>query len=119
MTSGAEHVPKGELLLRVRTERDAVTALLASLPPAALLRSDAIGRWSVRDLLAHFVAHEQRALAEIAAARRGERLPSELADVDEFNAGAVLAWSALGPEEARAAWDQSHRLRSRPSSPPA
>src|SRR4030095_374046 len=61
-----EHIGKSELLLRLRTSRDPVASLLAAIPPAAFLQSDTIDRWSVRDLLAHFVAHEQRALAEIA-----------------------------------------------------
>ncbi len=109
MTSRAEHIGKSELLLRIRTARDTVALLLTAIPPAAFLQPDAIGRWSVRDLLAHFVAHEQRALAEIAAARRGERLASDSTGMNEFNAGAVFAWAAFQPAEARAAWDQSYR----------
>jgi hypothetical protein len=109
MTSRAEHVGKRELLVRIRTARDAVASLLAAIPPAALRQPDALGRWSVRDLLAHFVAHEQRALAEIAAAQRGERLAIDHAGADEFNAGAAFAWALLQPAEARAAWDRSSR----------
>jgi hypothetical protein len=108
MASRPEHIGKIELLLRIRTARDTVASLLAAIPPAAFLRPDAIDRWSVRDLLAHFVAHEQRALAEIAAARRGERLASDPTGINEFNAGAVFAWASLQPAEARAAWDRSY-----------
>jgi Mycothiol maleylpyruvate isomerase N-terminal domain len=108
MTSRAEHVGKRELLLRIRTARDTVASLLAAIPPAAFLLPDALGRWSARDLLAHFVAHEQRALAEIAAAQRGERLPVDQAGEDDFNAGAACAWATLQPAEARAAWDRSY-----------
>jgi hypothetical protein len=109
MTGRAEHIGKSELLLRIRTSRDAVASLLAAVPPEAFLRPGTIGRWSARDLLAHFVAHEQRARAEIAAARRGERLPSDPTATNEFNAGAVFAWAPLLPAEARAAWDRSYR----------
>jgi hypothetical protein len=41
--------------------------LVEAIPPSLLLQPDAIGDWSVRDLLAHFVAHEQRALVEALA----------------------------------------------------
>jgi hypothetical protein len=63
----------------------------------------------VRDLLAHLAAHEQRALAEIAAAQRGERLAIDYSCSAEFNAGAVYAWSTLSRETALAAWDDSFR----------
>ena len=82
--------------------------LLQAIPTPLLLQPDAIGGWSVRDLLAHFVAHEQRALAEIAAARRGERLEIDPNGTSEFNAGAAFAWAPLQPAEALAAWDRSY-----------
>jgi hypothetical protein len=109
MTSRPEHIGRSELLARIRTSRDSVASLLATIPPEVFLRSDSIGHWSARDLLAHFVAHEQRALAEIASARRGERLASDPMVANEFNAGAVFAWAVFGPAEARAAWDRSYR----------
>ena len=83
--------------------------LLAAIPPSLFLQPDGIGRWSLRDLLAHFVAHEQRALAEIAAARRGERMAIDPNGTNEFNAGAVFAWAPLEAAEALAAWDRSYR----------
>jgi uncharacterized protein YndB with AHSA1/START domain len=104
-----EQVGRKELLSRLRRSRDAVAALLAAIPPATFLEAGAIGAWSVRDLLAHFVAHEQRALAEIAAARRGDRLTIDATATNEFNAGAVFAWASLQPPEAWAAWDRSYR----------
>ena len=109
MASRSEHIGKRELLSRIWNARDTVASLIAAIPPPALLQSGAIDRWSVRDLLAHFVAHEQRALAEIAAGRRGERLQDDPAGIDEFNARAVSAWASLGPAEALAAWDRSYR----------
>jgi hypothetical protein len=83
--------------------------VLTLIPDAAFLRADAIGQWSVRDLLAHLVAHEQRALAEIAAARRGQPMAIDHGCTDEFNAGAVFAWAPFGRREALAAWDHSYR----------
>jgi hypothetical protein len=109
MTSRTEHIGKRELLSRIRTSRDSIASLLDAIPPEAFLRADAIGCWSVRDLLAHLVAHEQRAVAEIAAAHRGERLSSDPTGANEFNAGAVFAWAPFEPAEARVAWDRSYR----------
>ena len=83
--------------------------LLDAIPPSPFLQPDPIARWSVRDLLAHFVAHEQRALAEITAAWRGERLEIAPNGTSEFNAGGVLAWTPLQPAEVLAAWDRSYR----------
>jgi hypothetical protein len=83
--------------------------LLNTIPPSLFLQPDSIGRWSVRDLLAHFVAHEQRALAEIAAAQQGKGRAPDPNGMDEFNAGAAFAWAPLQAAEALAAWDRSHR----------
>jgi hypothetical protein len=129
MRGQSEHVGKSELLSRIRTSRDKMAMILEAIPPSLFLHPHAIGRWSVRDLLAHFVAHQQRALAEIAAGRRGERLaldpndssafnaldPNDSSafnaldsnDSSAFNAGAVFAWSSLLPVEALAAWERS------------
>ena len=122
MTSRTGHIGKNELLSRIRTSRDNVAMLLDAIPPSLLLQPDAIGRWSVRDLLAHFVAHEQRALAEIAGAWRSERLEIDPNGASEFNAGAASAWAPLQPAEALGAcrrnndrpkkWD-GHPIRAR------
>ena len=108
MASAAGRIGKSELLSRLRARRDQIAGALATIPEPLFLRPGIIGRWSVRDLLAHLVAHEQRALGEIAAARRGERQTIDHAAVDEFNAGAALAWAALGRDEAVAVWERSH-----------
>jgi DinB superfamily len=107
MRGRPEHVGKSELLSRLRTSRDKMAMILEAIPPSLFLHPQAIGRWSVRDLLAHFVAHQQRALAEIAAGRRGERLALDPNDSSAFNAGAVFAWSSLLRVEALAAWERS------------
>jgi hypothetical protein len=109
MASAAVRVEKREVLLRLKTRRDALVSALAAIPEPLFLRSDTIDRWSVRDLLAHLVAHEQRALAELAAARRGQRLAIDHRCTNEFNAGAGFAWAPLGRHEALAAWDDSYR----------
>ena len=108
MASEAPRVGKKEVLLRLKA-RDAIVSVLAVIPEPLFLRAETIGSWSVRELLAHLVAHEQRALAEIAAARRGQRLAIDHSCTNEFNAGAGFAWAPLGRDEALAAWDGSYR----------
>ena len=109
MTVAAERVGKREILSRLEDRRQAFVSALAGIPAPLFLRPGTIGAWSARDLLAHLVAHEQRALAEIAAARQGERLVIDHGGTDEFNAGARFAWAPLGRDEALAAWDGSYR----------
>jgi hypothetical protein len=109
MPSTSERVGKTEFLHRLKAGRDRLTAVLDALPSSVLLRPNTIGQWSVRDLLAHLVAHEQRALTEMASALRGERLAIDHQSTAEFNAGAVFAWAPLGREDARAAWEHSSR----------
>jgi len=70
VTNRTERIGKRELLSRLRSSRDTTALLLNAIPPSLFLQPDSLGYWSVRDLLAHFVAHEQRALTEITAARQ-------------------------------------------------
>jgi hypothetical protein len=104
-----EGVGKAELLRCLQTGADQLREALARIAEPLFVRPEAIGRWSVRDLLAHLVAHEQRALAEVAAARRRERLAIDHGCTDEFNAGAAFAWAGLGRAAALAAWERSCR----------
>jgi len=96
-------VTRAELLRRLDAGIAAVEAFLAGVPDAALREPGVVGVWSVADVLAHFVAHEQRALAELRLAGRGERLCIDHAANDAFNDGAVLSWRALDPATVRAA----------------
>jgi hypothetical protein len=109
MPSAFERVEKTELLHRLKAGRDRLAAVLDAVPPVVFLRPNTIGQWSVRDLLAHLVAHEQRALTEIASALRGEGLAIDHQNTAEFNAGAVFAWAPLEREDALAAWERSYR----------
>jgi hypothetical protein len=103
--SASERVGKPEFLHRLKVGRDR----LDTVPSSVFLRPNTIGPWSVRDVLAHLVAHEQRALTEMASARREERRAIEHQRTAAFNAGAVFAWTPLGREDALAAWEQSYR----------
>lgn len=62
---------------------------LASLPEEALLEPNAIGNWSVADVLAHFVNWEAElvtALNQIDQGKKPARLLTALADRDAYNA---------------------------------
>ena len=109
MAEGAPVVTRAELLRRLNAGIAAVEAFLAGVPDGALREPGAVGSWSVADVLAHFVAHEQRALAELRAAGRGEHLAIDHAANDAFNDGAVQSWRALDPVTVRAAWGVSAR----------
>lgn len=98
-------IGKAELLRRLRQGKAVMDRALAGLSPELLTLPYALGEWSVKDLLAHFTAHEQRALAEIRAAQRGQPLPPP-PDYD-LNEAAVEAsrWQSL--DAVRADWERS------------
>lgn len=107
MDESATPVTKAELLRRLAAGYAAVGAVLAGLGDADLARPGVAGGWSAQDLLAHFIAHEQRALEELRHARRGARLAIDHGANDAFNDGAVLAWRGATPAQVRAAWAAS------------
>lgn len=67
------------------------------------------GYRSVRDVIAHCIAHEQFALDEIGAALGAGPMTLGYADLDSFNAGAVAAMRPLEPRMVVAAWRTSRR----------
>lgn len=100
-------VGKTELLRRLFAGKAELDAVLAKLSSAQSSRPHSIGPWSVKDLLAHFIAHEQRALEELRCALGGERPNLSVQDNDAFNLGALLSWRAQSFEQVQAAWDHS------------
>jgi len=99
-------IAKAELLQRLQAAKTQVDAVLAALPREQLAHPRADGR-SIKDLLAHFIAHEQRALEELRSAARGQHPNIPLGDNDTFNLGAVLVSRPLPFEQVKAAWDRS------------
>lgn len=86
-----QHVDRDELLVRLDQSYQKVMAVIAPLTPAQLETPGVVGDWSIKDLLAHFIAHEQFALAELAHARRGQPFEPEAHSSDAINARAVGA----------------------------
>jgi hypothetical protein len=105
----AEYVSKQELQQRLFREQARLLAVLTEVTPAEAQAPYAVGDWSIQDVLAHIVAHEQQALAELRAALQGESLAIQHDRINVFNAGAVYAWSPLPWSSALAAWEHSFR----------
>jgi hypothetical protein len=103
------HADRAELLDRLVRERARLDVLLDRLTPAEVTEPGVVGDWSVKDLLAHLVAHEQRALEEVRLALRGECLAIDHAANDAFNAQAVAASKEQPFGAVREAWNGSSR----------
>lgn len=67
------------------------------------------GEWSVKDVVAHLIAHEQRTIEEIAWAKHGETLPIKHEENDSFNDGAVYACRAMSFEFVCKQWRRSYQ----------
>jgi hypothetical protein len=100
-------VDKPELLRRLREGYTRFHLILERLSPEQKIARDVIGVWSVKDLLAHFIAHEQRALDELHHALRGEPYHFDHDCNDTFNEGVVMAYRMEAFAIVYAAWSRS------------
>ncbi|HEV8661716.1 MAG TPA: DinB family protein [Candidatus Methylomirabilis sp.] len=92
---------RAEAVRRMTRSRAATLRFLARLPESELFRPRTQGRWSVKDVLAHFAAWEEEAIRRFAliARGRGERIffyDRDPKAVDRFNARAVAVARSLG-----------------------
>jgi uncharacterized protein (TIGR03083 family) len=101
-------VMKAELLRRLEREYMRFRAVLAALTPQQMTMPATIGNWSVKDVIAHLIAHEQRALQELHAALRGERFEIDHRTNDLFNAQVVAASHSQSLEAVLREWDHSY-----------
>lgn len=102
-----EHVDQAELLKRLNCEYEHLQTTLAQLTPDERVSPQVIGEWSVKDILAHLIAHEQRALEELWSAQMGKHFVIDHGATDRFNAEAVLTHQRESYEEVVAAWEDS------------
>jgi uncharacterized protein (TIGR03083 family) len=102
------HVNQAELLERLAREHERLEAVLAQLTPEECMTQRIAGDWTIQDILAHLIAHEQRALQELHSARRGEPLMIDHSATDRFNAEAVQALRGKSYEEVYTMWSASY-----------
>ncbi len=100
---------KSQLLERLQAEHAQLEGTLAALDPKQMVEPNVVGEWSVKDVLAHLVLHEQLALQELIHAQRGEELYLEPNSEDRANALAVSASRDIPVEQVMASWEQSYQ----------
>lgn len=109
MQSDPSPVFRNELIRRLERSHAVFDALLGRMTGDQLNGLPVVGHWVMKDVLAHFIAHEQHVLDEIRLARRGHRVDPDYGDTDTFNEGAVSAWRGESLAEVRRAWEVSRR----------
>lgn len=103
------YVPKAELLRRLQREHARFEAMLARLTGEQMIEPNVVGNWSIKDVIAHFIAHEQFALEELQCALRGERPEVAHYAGDAFNARVVMASRFKSVDDVKSTWDRSYR----------
>jgi len=82
-------IPKTELLSRMQADRQALISVIEGIPEEVLARPNAVGTWSVLDVLAHITAWDGETLRRIAfATSQSNHLPHDIDD-DAY----WLAWN--------------------------
>jgi uncharacterized protein (TIGR03083 family) len=102
-------VDQAELLRRLDQEYRRFHAIIAPLTPDQLRIPGVVGAWAIIDVIAHFIAHEQFALRELAHARQGEVYDPAENDTDAVNEQAVAEQRHQSVDEVLQAWDASYR----------
>ncbi len=100
-------VDKAELLRRMERSFRAFDALLTCAKNIAEIPG-VTEIWSVKDVIAHLIAHEQRTIAELRYAKRGEHLPIKHEENDSFNDGAVYDLRIMPFAMVRDNWHRSY-----------
>lgn len=102
-------VYKDDLIQRLERSHVMFDALLARMTQDQLTGLPVVGHWIMRDVLAHFIAHEQHALHEIRLALSGQHVHPNYGDGDAFNEGAVSSRRGETLAKVREAWEVSRR----------
>jgi hypothetical protein len=102
-------VTKVELLRRLEHEYHLLAKLVDQFTPEQALEPGLMGSWSLRDFLAHLIAHEQRVLAELQAAQYGQVFLIDHAAINSFNAGAVFSCRMIDFATLQQAWHKSYQ----------
>ncbi len=94
-----ENVGKAELIERLKRESARLSKVIRRLDPDVR-----IGAWALTEFLAHLIAHEQRAMAEVQAALRGETFVIDHDANDAFNQGAAFSSRLYPFDTVYSAW---------------
>jgi hypothetical protein len=97
-----------EILDHVITSRVALTSVVYGLSEAQLTTSGVVGRWSVKDLLAHLGKWEEVCLTELQKHLRGEEPGGDYRDALAYNDQWEAELQALTLLESIAAFETSH-----------
>jgi hypothetical protein len=105
---------KARLLALIRSERKSLDAELADLDGDQMTKPGVEGRWSIKDLMAHITAWEQRMIEWLKQALRGEvpkQLPTSITweDLDRLNAETFRENRDRPLDEVLAESDRSYR----------
>jgi hypothetical protein len=100
-------VTKQVLLQRLQASYAHFHQIITPLTSSQLETKGVIGSWSIKDTVAHFIAHEQFALRELAAAQGGETYDNPYEDVDTMNAVAVEQYTYASLDQVLLDWDIS------------
>lgn len=103
----AEMIDKAELLKRIRAGYMSFQAMLTKLTPVQMTEAKVIEMWTIKDCIAHLIAHEQFALQELDCALRGEPMIYDERDTDSINADTVVNSHLKPLDEVRAEWERS------------
>jgi hypothetical protein len=105
----SDYVNKMALLRRLDREYTRFCTAITSLTAADMERPGVVGEWSLKDVIAHFIAHEQFALHELSHALRGEIFATVEGDLAAINARAVAERRHQSPAEVLQDWNASHQ----------
>jgi uncharacterized protein (TIGR03083 family) len=103
-----QFVDRAELLRRLDREYRRFHSAIAPLTPAQLQAHGVVGAWSIKDVIAHFIVHEQFALHELQHALRGERYRPQEPETATINARAVAERRSQSLDDVLQAWDESY-----------
>ncbi|WP_028612581.1 DinB family protein [Paenibacillus harenae] len=104
-----DFVSKGELLCRLHNGYKEFNEGIKRLSPEQMETPGVNGKWSIKEVISHFIAHEQFALTEIRYALEGKHYEPEETDINLFNEQAVAVRRDQSLEQIIQAWDASFR----------
>jgi hypothetical protein len=104
-----DFVGKGELLRRLHNGYKDFNEGIKRLSPEQMETPGVNGKWSIKEVISYFIAHEQFALTEIRYALAGKHYEPEETDINIFNEQAVAVRRDQSLEQIIQAWGASFR----------